>query len=740
MSLKLINLRDPNTTWIQHQKVVLTRISTLYLTYLIQWLQMSEFLQGIYRFFQELVLIPLNEKFYPVKPLLPIAVQQIQGDTLHDLEQYIAREVTPLSQSINLKLRQAEVLAPSNARAKKGIYEEALALYHQMHPRIQVAGQWMSEHAELNSGRIFIELKTELRQATQLVNRIATLNPNALFLRHHTQCPTIPAPKPIGLINENRNDCFMNAIRQLLFNIRVLRENVISKLPNERYASMLSNAVYYMLRQQRGETTPIGGSSAARDDVDMQTGRQEDATEALAQVLNDITDLERINPHLPISPHNVQPHNPLLFWTTNRKRFEVLGNYADVDPASKLRINQEGWLQSQHTINSSVILDLKGVDNISLETAIQQWANSHSGGDTYRVTLTDGRSTELPLREEQNRFLDLPPYLILTLKRFERERGRNIKESRVVDMHETFILDGNIVHTGRNGRYRIKGFVSHKGDSADGGHYVSYVFVPNTQGSDTGIWYLCDDRNVTEVDIAQVRNALSECYFVYSELEEEISPEKAKVLLEMRQRQTTALELQLAMKASMELALSDTPEKRMQSAQNDLGMLQIFKQAAASKDAEADFLGALFIDLPKDFQAYCLKILQLEKGYSESEAFNHLGELKDIATSYLIREPADEVIRTIIDQYIYMKEQYLLLMQHSEDIRRTSEFQLRQLLALQSILESKDVTSGHVRLALTYLNSEVQKEIVPFLDSFKKAHIQRKVTELLEATQKLLLD
>ncbi|WP_420421234.1 hypothetical protein [Simkania sp.] len=742
MSLRLTT--PPNTqlvdwlTGFAHHKQLLVRVSSRYLAQAVVWLQMSTIFQAVFNLFFEVIVNPVKEKFYPVQPLLPSSVSKIEADSLQDLQRYILSNVTPYSQQINLKLRQVEDLSSSESEAKKRLYQEGIALYHQMSPHIETASKWLNSHKQFETDHSYIEIKSELREAAMLVNKIAKLNAEALFLRQRSDCPP-PLSRPIGLVNENRNDCFMNAIRQLMFNIKVLRKCVLEKLPAEKYSQILANAALYFLAQRRGETTPIGGSSASREEVDMQTGRQEDAFEALGQLLSDISDVEKVNPHLPLSPANVEEHNPLLFWTANQKRVEIDGNYEDFSEAEKMRISEAGWLSVEQTPNSSVILDLKGVDTISLEKALKRWAFFEGRGDTFKVATKDGGTLELPIVEEANRFHDLPPSLILTLKRFERDLGVNKKETRIVDMDETFVLPGDIVNSGKNGRYRIKGFVSHEGNTVDSGHYVSYVFIPESEMSKEGKWYCCDDKVVTEVDIATVREALSFCYFVYSELEREISPSEAKVFLRTRELQTLAVETRLAQEASVELAKLNTPENRIKAAQTDLEMVQLFAMATEDAHAEPSFLTSLFNQLPKDAYRFFLKILEIEKGYSQKDATTHLNELRTIATSYLVREPGDTLTRNIIDQYIYMKEQYILLLQCNEDLRISAEFHLRQLLALQAILEIEAVSAEHVKLVLPYLCDEFQRKLNPHVtDKFDAAALQEATRGLIEATAKIL--
>ncbi|MCB1068291.1 MAG: hypothetical protein KDK56_08900 [Simkania sp.] len=741
MSLRLAAPSNQQLDWftgLAYQKQLLMRLSSQYIAHVVVWFQMSSIFQSVVNLFLVKVVNPFKDKFYPTQPLLPSSVSKLEASSLQDLQRYILSQITPHSEQIKLNLRAVEDLSSAQGEEKKRLYQEAISLYHQMSPHIETVSKWLTSHKQLETEHAYTEIKTELREAASLVNKIAQLNTEAPFLRHRSDCPP-PLSRPIGLVNENRNDCFMNAIRQLMFNIKVLRKCVLEKLPAEKYSKILANAALYFLAQRRGDTVPLGGSSASREEVDMQTGRQEDAFEALGQLLGEITEIERVNPLLPLSPENVKELNPLLFWTANQKRVEIIGNYADLTEQSQERVSEGGWLKAERTPNSSIILDLKGVENISLEMALKRWAFFQGRGDSYRVSTKDGGTLELPIIEETNQFADLPPSLILTLKRFERDQGINKKETRIVDMDETFVLPGEIVSNGKNGRYRIKGFVSHHGDTADSGHYVAYVFIPNSEKSQEGTWYCCDDRMVTEVDIATVHDALSFCYFVYSELEAEISPIEAKLFLKTRQLQTLAVETRLAEEASIEFERQNTPENRIKALQTDLEMMQLFAMAAQDEHADPTFLISLFNQLSKDAYSFFIKVLEFEKGHSQKDALLHLNELRTIAASYLVREQGDILTRNIIEQYIYMKEQYIFLLQHSEDLKIAAEFHLRQLLALQALLENGVATAEHVKLVLPYLCEEFQKKLTPHVkDPFDKAGFEEATRGLIEATAKIL--
>ena len=603
------------------------------------------------------------------------------------------------------------------------------------------AHQWIDAHSNLCpplDNRDFLQLNTTLKNASQLANKIAKLNPHALFLRSRSASDLSPDIRPIGLLNENTNDCFMNSIRQLFVNIEELSKHVMMELPKERYGGMQMDAICYWLAQLRGDDTPLGGSRLARAEAGLQTGRQEDASEAICTILNELVNVQFLNPLLPLSPENTAPLNPLLFWTSESKRYQVEGDYNDLALVSQQRIGRDGWLQAQKTPNVCLTLPIKGLDDISLEMAFARWANSAlNHNDPYRVHISSGGTAEWAFIEEQNRFHDLPNHLLFSLKRFERELGRNVKDGRIVDVNETFVISGDIVQTGRSGRYRIKGFVSHIGTSADNGHYVAYIYMPNKDNPSTGSWYLCDDKVVRLVDLFEVRSALQTCYFAFANLEEEIPLLEARGQWKMRHLQASALEQRLALEASLKLAAEDTPKARIAAEEKRLGMLRLFSDALHVPHASPDILKCVFLDLPRGFQTFCSQLLVSTKRYSETEALDHLGDLATIKIPYLIKEGEIQLKRDIVEQYLYMKEQYLLFMKRGDNLERVSTFQLKQLLALQEILQDEALASENLKLVFPHLNQELQKIFMPFLSDFSLPKAKQEVETLIEATKKL---
>ena len=95
----------------------------------------------------------------------------------------------------------------------------------------------------------------------------------------------------------------------------------------------------------------------------------------------------------------------------------------------------------------------------------------------------------------QNKFqMSLPQTMMITLQRFiSRDNGQTEKLNYKISLDDEIDLAEHCMDeiTGSK-RYRLVGIVVHRGQTAFGGHYVSYV-------RDREQWYLLNDATVTPV-------------------------------------------------------------------------------------------------------------------------------------------------------------------------------------------------------------------------------------------------
>lgn len=120
---------------------------------------------------------------------------------------------------------------------------------------------------------------------------------------------------------------------------------------------------------------------------------------------------------------------------------------------------------------------------------------------------------------------DLPPCLLLQLKRFsyDRQHGRSVKIMREVSYPMVLCLGADVCSSDLIERlgtqptqssapvpmYSLHSIVLHHGASTTGGHYTAFAI-----GSD-GMWRHFDDTRITVVDEAAVLAATKETYLLY---------------------------------------------------------------------------------------------------------------------------------------------------------------------------------------------------------------------------------
>ncbi len=102
------------------------------------------------------------------------------------------------------------------------------------------------------------------------------------------------------------------------------------------------------------------------------------------------------------------------------------------------------------------------------------------------------------------RFYNKPVELLFHLNR----SGPWGKINDAINAPHRINLPGSSVLTGEGGGYECDAFVCHRGDSMHGGHYVAYIRT-------NGVWWLCDDEDVTPVSMADVNQARRLAYLLH---------------------------------------------------------------------------------------------------------------------------------------------------------------------------------------------------------------------------------
>ncbi|MCX6991158.1 MAG: ubiquitin carboxyl-terminal hydrolase family protein [Chlamydiae bacterium] len=105
-----------------------------------------------------------------------------------------------------------------------------------------------------------------------------------------------------------------------------------------------------------------------------------------------------------------------------------------------------------------------------------------------------------------------PQTLVIQLKRFEHYLNGDgsatpRKNARPLDIPLEMDVAAGISRDGVAAHYECTGFIVHRGEGVNGGHYISYV-------KREGKWWLCDDSTVREATPAQVAAAKRNSYMI----------------------------------------------------------------------------------------------------------------------------------------------------------------------------------------------------------------------------------
>ncbi|WP_420420626.1 opioid growth factor receptor-related protein [Simkania sp.] len=336
---------------------------------------------------------------------------------------------------------------------------------------------------------------------------------------------------PVGLHNENGDDCFLNSVRQFTYNTPIA-EHVLPTLPKENFPRTLKDCENY--HAQRA-SVPMGGSRTVRNELlppHMRGGHQ-DAHEALMQLFL-FTD-EKKNP---------------LFNRIEGTRTYDLGSLPTGISYDDFTAKAKGYFQIGHQHNSGLnistdhaampLLSIKTEGKKTLRTLQEVW-DHHMNPPVQRVVpttsvdefgaylsdsttitrdmldsgriVTDrhGKYKALPDQVgEKFRFVEPPEHLLFSLKRYSRTLGVSTKIGDAVDMDPTFTLDHNHIKGNRAANYQIEAFMVQSG-GLSGGHYISYIY--DRAGEQ---WYRCNDSSVNPISTSEAKAAMRTAYSFYA--------------------------------------------------------------------------------------------------------------------------------------------------------------------------------------------------------------------------------
>jgi len=336
---------------------------------------------------------------------------------------------------------------------------------------------------------------------------------------------------PVGLNNENGNDCFLNAVRQFIYNTPIA-EHVLPFLPKADYPRTLKDCEDY---HAQTVGIPMGGSRGVRNELlppRMLNGHQ-DAHEALMQPLyyvNEKTcplfsriegtrtyDLDSLPRGITYDQFGRESKEYFQIGHHHNHGVNVSTDYSGMlllpiktEGKQTLKTLQDVW---DHYMNPPLgrVTPTTSVDEFGavLEDSTMITQDMIDSGRVVRNR--HGKYKVLPDQVgESFRFIEAPKHLLFSLKRFTRDGNINTKIGDPVEMDPTFTLDRNHIKNGKAADYQIEAFIVQSG-GLSGGHYVSYIFDHKKNQ-----WYRCNDSSVTPISTSDAKAAMRTAYSFYA--------------------------------------------------------------------------------------------------------------------------------------------------------------------------------------------------------------------------------
>jgi len=274
------------------------------------------------------------------------------------------------------------------------------------------------------------------------------------------------------------NYCFMNAALQCLFSITPFADYFLSKaflrdaVNRTRFSDALSKVAYSYFNES-GTVRPEGLWNLCG--TKFPGGRQHDLPEFLRFILEELESELRKSRVTEMTWENYERYY-------NRMLVNTFGGQTVQDVTCK----KCQHVSKSYEIFTDIALDLSS----SVESSLRRYTASEDIDTDYRCENCK-RVTGI---KKQTRFLRLPNYLILQIKRFE--SGPYPKKSNaIMRFNNSMVIEGD--H--ETAQYQLIAVAVHSG-SLGGGHYIAY-------GKRDRSWYCFNDCNLSQVSQSQVTEA-----------------------------------------------------------------------------------------------------------------------------------------------------------------------------------------------------------------------------------------
>ncbi len=451
---------------------------------------------------QTLQLINNIHELY-ITPLLP-------GSSVQEVRSYTAHHITPLRISLESAIEKVK---------KPGLHVEtlheriSLLLYAKndlMHRMDYVTRHILadSKHIETNQevklceniDKTILELCKTVFTSDQ--KTLDTLQTDAINGKGSIIQP------PIG-INNQSNNCWINALMQLLINIPAFKVHLLDNLPQDyRYF-----AARYLTDRFHGLRVTGAHSQAIRVAISKQFKgiisphcfENEDASEALMLLLGLIKEGERISKQLPMSPENFTLH-PLFHWMRTTRHYKITPMIAPHLGSSMCDLNTKGC-SIQYNPEMQIILHLPLAQSIQFETLMDRFFYDNLSDSDQGLY----NQTRLDLEYISRSFLMPPEHLTIITKRFHMlSDGSFQKTDTPIQIPDLYTLPEKYVENGQTAKYQLKAIIQHLGKFGIG-HYITYI------KDDKETWWKCDDQSVSSITQEALNQAKQTSYFTYFE-------------------------------------------------------------------------------------------------------------------------------------------------------------------------------------------------------------------------------
>jgi hypothetical protein len=323
---------------------------------------------------------------------------------------------------------------------------------------------------------------------------------------------------PLGLHNQGAN-CAFNSLIQFLSHLPGLKRTC-SLLPSE--FDELKSLLGMHLEDEMGNRTSSRVDSQRMRALmhhlfgtfSLSPYREEDAYEALMCILGRIQH---------VSGRPLYEVSPLYSAILSSRRYEPTGISHDADPEKIRRTRANPEEMDTYSLldedncsrkvddDCQIIIDLKNRGHLPFETLFHTFFINRgiAGSANAQYLGSDDRLHEYRVTEETKEFTFPPKEMLIALKRFYFDNdGRRYKINSPVAVPLLLELPADAVSTRQSARYELDGFVQHRGDSADSGHYVAFLKI-------NGKWIEYNDSQTRVLTKDQIKVALQNPYFLH---------------------------------------------------------------------------------------------------------------------------------------------------------------------------------------------------------------------------------